>query len=122
MSYLAKTPEDLLPCPHCGGEAKFKEYKPTVSGVAICTGCGARSPICRGDHTGGWKKHAAEAWNRRAERTCRDTDHDTESITCSECGEITRETLFWVDVDGGETVKGHRPRFCSNCGARLVDA
>ena len=59
--------------------------------------------------------------NRRAERTCRDTDHDTESITCSECGEITRDTLFWVDVDGGKTVKGHRPRFCSNCGAKVVD-
>ena len=56
------------------------------------------------------------------ERTCRDTDYYTESITCSECGEITRETLFWVDVDGGKTVKGHRPRFCSNCGARVVDA
>lgn len=56
------------------------------------------------------------------ERTCRDTDCDTESITCSECGEITRNTLFWVDVDGGNTVKGHRPRFCSNCGAKVVDA
>ena len=55
------------------------------------------------------------------ERTCRDIDYDTESITCSECGEITRDTLFWVDVDGGKTVKGHRPRFCSNCGARVVD-
>lgn len=57
-----------------------------------------------------------------SERTCRDTDYDTKSITCSECGEITRDTLFWVDVDGGKTVKGHRPRFCSNCGARVVDA
>lgn len=56
-------------CPFCGGEARLKEYKPTVSGVAICTECGARSPICRGDHTGGWKMHAADAWNRRAERT-----------------------------------------------------
>ena len=54
------------------------------------------------------------------ERTCRDTDYDTESITCSECGEITRNTLFWAEVDGGWTVKGHRPRFCSNCGARMV--
>lgn len=54
-------------------------------------------------------------------RTCLDTDCDTESITCSECGEITRDTLFWVDVDGGKTVKGHRPRFCSNCGAKVVD-
>ena len=54
------------------------------------------------------------------ERTCRDTDYDTGSITCSECGEITRNTLFWAEVDGGWTVKGHRPRFCSNCGARVV--
>ena len=55
------------------------------------------------------------------ERTCRDTDCDTGSITCSECGEITRNTLFWAEVDGGWTVKGHRPRFCSNCGARVVE-
>ena len=58
--------------------------------------------------------------DRDAERTCRDTDCDTESITCSECGEITRYTLFWVDVDGGKTVKGHRPRFCSNCGRMVL--
>ena len=58
--------------------------------------------------------------DRDADRTCRDTDCDTESITCSECGEITRYTLFWVDVDGGKTVKGHRPRFCSNCGRRVL--
>ena len=58
--------------------------------------------------------------DRDAERACRDTDCDTESITCSECGEITRDTLFWVDVDGGKTVKGHRPRFCSNCGRRVL--
>ena len=60
------------------------------------------------------------SFDRDAERTCRDTDCDTESITCSECGEITRYTLFWVDVDGGKTVKGHRPRFCSNCGRRVL--
>ena len=56
---------DINPCPFCGGEARLKEYKPAVSGVVICTGCGARSPICRGDHTGGWKAHATGAWNRR---------------------------------------------------------
>lgn len=56
----------VKPCPFCGGKARLKEYKPTVSGVVICTKCGARSPICRGDHTGGWKAHAADAWNRRA--------------------------------------------------------
>lgn len=55
------------------------------------------------------------------ERTCHDTDYSRESITCSECGEITMNTLYFVDLDGGyRTVKSHRPRFCSNCGARVI--
>ena len=55
------------------------------------------------------------------ERTCRDTDHMQDAIKCSECGEITPCTLYWVYFDDGlRTVKGHRPRFCSNCGARVV--
>ena len=56
---------ELKPCPFCGGEAGLKEYKPNVSGVAICKECGARSPICKNDHTGGWKPKAIEAWNTR---------------------------------------------------------
>ena len=57
----------LLSCPFCKGKAELKEYKPNVSGVAICNGCGARSPICKNDHTGGWKPKAIAAWNTRAE-------------------------------------------------------
>lgn len=107
---------ELRECPFCDGEA----VRELDSG----------EPIIRFHHDDGCFladeqtmydcPSAEKAWNRRAERTCRDTDHDTESITCSECGEITRETLFWVDVGGGKTVKGHRPRFCSSCGARVV--
>lgn len=59
--------EELKPCPFCGGEAELKEYKPNVSGVAICKECGARSPICKNDHTGGWKPKAIAEWNTRAE-------------------------------------------------------
>jgi hypothetical protein len=55
----------LLSCPFCRGEAVLKEYKPNVSGVAICKECGARSPICKNDHTGGWKPKAIAAWNTR---------------------------------------------------------
>lgn len=56
------------------------------------------------------------------ERTCRDTDHMHDAIKCSECGEITLNTLYRVEYGGGlTTVKGHRPRFCSNCGARVED-
>lgn len=55
------------------------------------------------------------------ERTCHDTDYSRESTTCSECGEITMNTLYFVDLDGGyRTVKSHRPRFCSNCGVRVI--
>lgn len=55
------------------------------------------------------------------ERTCHDTDYSRESITCSECGEITMNTLYFVDLDGGyRTVKSHRPRFCSSCGVRVI--
>ena len=106
---------DLGPCPFCGGDAKefTGEDAAPHRWTVECDSCGA--------HVGSDTRHKARAkWNRRAERTCRDTDYDTGSITCSECGEITRNTLFWAEVDGGWTVKGHRPRFCSNCGARVV--
>lgn len=70
-----------------------------------------------------------ETWNLIAdliepepERTCRDADHMHDAIKCSECGEITLDTLYRVELgDGLMTVKEHRPRFCSNCGARVVD-
>ena len=51
----------LRECPFCKGEAELKEYKPNVSGVAICKECGARSPICKNDHTGGWRPKAIAA-------------------------------------------------------------
>lgn len=115
----------LNPCPFCGSEARLKEYKPTVSGVAICTECGARSPICRGDHTGGWKAHAIEAWNRRAERTCRNEYHGIGRtglpidgpFLCSACG--YRADVCEIDAGGGMLTV---PDFCPNCGAKVVDA
>lgn len=111
---------DLKPCPLCGGTTMFKEYKPTVSGVAICTECGARSPICRGDHTGGWRVHAADAWNRRAERTCRvgcyppGYEDNLHYEVCSECG-----TILTASRPGDRHAA--RASYCPRCGARVVD-
>ena len=105
----------LSPCPFCGGEAWLKEYKPTVSGVAICTECGARSPICRGDHTGGWKAHAIEAWNRRAERTCYVESSRIEL-------EIGDYSYLEVELSCGHAFTwddGTPPDYCPHCGARI---
>lgn len=112
--------EKLKPCPFCGGETRLKEYKPAVSGVAICTECGARSPICRGDHTGGWKAHAIEAWDRRAGSTCHivvSIDRNPASYggrvhRCSACGKALPGALFrngWTQLD-----------FCPRCGTRVT--
>ena len=110
--------EQLLPCPFCGGHATSYGTRKMASGGS--THCLIHCDECSARLSAETEAEAVSAWNCRAERTCRDTDYDTGSITCSECGEITRNTLFWAEVDGGWTVKGHRPRFCSNCGARMV--
>ena len=108
---------ELKPCPFCGGEAKIQEYNGGFAAVGCSNGRCYMHPHAFGFPSA---EDAAERWNRRAERTCRDTDNMQDAIKCSECGETTLNTLYWCDVDDEcMTVKGHRPRFCSNCGARL---
>ena len=85
---------ELLPCPFCGGEVRLKEYKPNVSGVAICEECGARSPICKNNHEGGWKQKAIAAWNTRA-------THGT--LTAEQvCEAIERHVKFYEGGDYDE--------------------
>lgn len=120
MSYLAKTPEDLLPCPFCGGEARIiaKPYEPKV-----CVGCD--DDTCLGFSGLGWlydsDKEATEAWNRRAERTCQivvSVDRSPASYggrvhRCSSCGKALPGALFrngWTQLD-----------YCPRCGARVTE-
>ena len=116
--------DDLKPCPFCGGEAE--EIEPPRKGYWMgfwrirCTGCHA---LMHGSHRG----MNRDAWNRRAERTCRMVDcgtHDTCIVNrelsngdvmsmkfgyrqCSECG------AFVFDCP---TV-----HYCPNCGARVIE-
>ena len=105
---------DLLFCPFCGGEARIiaKPYEPKV-----CVGCD--DDTCLGFSGLGWlydsEKEATEAWNRRAERTCRmeyneqwshDEYYPTECYNCSKCGHMTYDGV---------------PTFCPNCGAKVTD-
>lgn len=59
---------------------------------------------------------AAEAWNSRAGRTCRNAEEDEELgfFTCSLCRETIKLDWCWhCDLD--------EIKFCPNCGAKVVD-
>lgn len=77
--------EELKPCPFCGGEASIvgKRYE-----AKFCVGCDDDS--CLGFSGLGWlydsEQEAAEAWNRRSERTCRIAWNDADRIVRSEDG------------------------------------
>lgn len=74
--------------------------------AASCPYCGAHGPMALSE------EEAVEAWNRRAERTCRVVRSGEPSPTgvpckrrCSECGGML--TRFGA--------------YCHHCGARVVD-
>lgn len=127
MSYLYKTPEGLLPCPHCGGEARIiaKPYE-----LKFCVGCD--DDTCLGFSGLGWlydsEQEAAEAWNRRAERTCRVeverrklSQTQTAVVkTCSGCGfefGVEKENTLPFEVTLNVVVP---PNYCPHCGARVI--
>lgn len=61
---------------------------------------------------------AAEAWNRRAERTCRNvarSGEDGAMFECSECG----KTWHVLRYEMGDWLHRH-PVFCPECGARVT--
>lgn len=70
--------------------------------------------------------HGAELEVARAERTCKDvtSEEHTQAFTCSECGcwvayDEYWETGIYVDVEW-QAVHIH-PRYCPNCGAKVVE-
>lgn len=98
---------ELKPCPFCGGEAEFETYGGTACAVT-CRKCRCGTPTVSLNDG----ERAVEAWNRRAERTCRAVmppcEPGVEEIpVCSECG---KQLL----LDDDEC-------YCPNCGARLVE-
>lgn len=103
--------EGLKPCPFCGGEAKMHAAfahgaASRVGAYVECGSCGAWSKTHWGD---GAQEKTAEAWNRRAERTCREewvpgSVGGTSVPVCSNCGR------------GWEAAEV----YCPKCGARVV--
>lgn len=119
--------DELKPCPFCVGEARIiaKPYEPKV-----CVGCD--DDTCLGFSGLGWlydsEKEATEAWNRRAERTCRVeverrklSQTQTAVVkTCSGCGfefGVEKENTFPFEVTLNVVVP---PNYCPHCGARVI--
>lgn len=108
---------DLLPCPFCGGDAQFvMERDWVVPGKVMVTAWKVECSRCwaspKPNNYEGDKRVAAERWNRRAERTCRDlggeegTNGEGYDFACSLCG-------YCCDLP--------QPNFCPSCGARVED-
>ena len=99
---------ELKPCPFCGGEAELTSRR-VNSGQTLyryrCASCHAAIGRWHGGISG-YDYTAAETWNTRAERTCRNTQHDLDFM-CSECGKC---------VDNGRVLGIN---YCPNCGARV---
>lgn len=123
--------EELKPCPFCGGEAYIhydysSEHDATFWQVwHTCPQIGAhRHTYGHGlgmDISTPWnvrEEDAVAAWNRRAERTCRNAFRGRE-FECSECG------TTWHLLSRGDALAewGHvrDPNYCPNCGAKVVD-
>lgn len=98
----------LKPCPFCGGEGDWYEVKPGY-GYVSCDTCDATI----GCFDALPKQDAIDAWNTRAERTCRNTEQPGEGFfTCSACNGSA--VIEWTTGGWG------KPNYCPTCGARVV--
>lgn len=123
---------ELKLCPFCGGAAGI-ERAPDFPHDTYTVGC-SRCAAMMGGRDGDIaiptlydsEEDAAEAWNRRAERTCEmellpyaddDRAHRWLRERCSACGEVFESDNF--EIHGAGQMEF---RFCPECGAKVVDA
>lgn len=95
---------ELKPCPFCGGDPEIMTSPDGFTSIG-CLGCNPVFGVMVQRRT---RKEAVEVWNTRAERTCK------------------QRRLFNLVFRGcdGEYYEWHgdeKPRYCPNCGARVVD-
>jgi Lar family restriction alleviation protein len=113
---------ELKPCPFCGGSASIHEAMGEDCDLYFFADCDA----CR-VATDGYYSYpdrpsgadlAAEAWNRRAERTCEPVRR--EGHLFSEGGEAEQEDFSqWLECSDCETALRYEDRYCPGCGARI---
>lgn len=120
MTYLAKTTDGLLPCPHCGGEAELVRNS-SGSYFVRCTNrqCAAKTRLYHENEVG-----ARMAWNKRAEPTCHIVSMDMAGNPPYRKGNVIYDALSDGCSECGypfDTMNNGVPAHCHNCGARVTD-
>ena len=104
---------ELKPCPFCGGEARLYPSEAGFFVGCFNDGCAVNPSSGEFVADGVWdeeqKEAAIDAWNTRAERTCRmETEESCQNWnSCSECG---------ADYYTDQPIS-----YCPNCGAKVVE-
>lgn len=111
---------ELLPCPFCGSKPAVNFGRNADEEWAYVTcNCGVRTRNYHGDTDKEVSRKAADAWNTRAERTCKPLgtiryDYEGgyagfEYETELSCGHKWRDAY------------GDYPNYCPSCGAKVVE-
>ena len=93
--------EELKPCPFCGGDAEITKWHEGYFVECKKQRCGGTIGAYKA------KQKAIEAWNTRAERTCRFESTNRCTFVCTSCGREV-ETLHY----------GYN--YCPDCGAKVT--
>ena len=116
---------DLRPCPFCGGQVKLKADDSGGYSIECCNHewpkerftqqipdktIAADVLMCSWGQGEEAKQALIEAWNTRAERTCKNKAPRYLDFLCSECGFV-----HYID-DSNCTGDGNEWNYCPNCG------
>ena len=121
----------LLPCPFCGATPYVQVHElgeTCVEARVVCPRCHVST---RREYQSWMVSYmgddltrtlaigrAISLWNRRSERTCRNTSPDPQCFRCSECGaeDYTSDSLTMWHEGGPVDIC-----YCPVCGARIVE-
>lgn len=101
--------QELKSCPCCGSSNGLYVLQEDEYGEwsVFCDMC--KTSFHNENHCD-TREDAISAWNRRAERTCRNLNPPScRDFECSECGESS------------EFTPGFMPNYCPHCGARVIE-